>query len=154
MPFVGGTSRVSLRNRDKVGTRKEAVLPHVCIRQESSPENKGSLQFYQDINASQAVQVTEGLCPCYLRKWFFSQCGSEMWVIQSRQVHSDHIAQTIDLCILVQSNRTSHSLTDPYWLILSPASTHPSLMDEAPKCPNQSFRKKWRKQYFFQACYC
>lgn len=78
MPFVGGTSRVSLRDRDKVGTRKEAVLPHVCIRQESSPENKGSLQFYQDINASQAVQVMEGLCPCYLRKWFFSQCGSEM----------------------------------------------------------------------------
>lgn len=63
-------------------------------------------------------------------------------------MHSDHLALTIELCILVQSNITSDPLTDPSCLILSPAGTYLHLMNQAPKCPSQSFGKKTEEDVF------
>lgn len=43
--FCWGCIKVPLRDRDKVGTWKEALLPVICTRQEHLPGNKGNLHF-------------------------------------------------------------------------------------------------------------
>lgn len=85
--------------------------------------------------------------------WFLSQCVSRMWAIQPRQLHSDHITDNRALHPHA-IKLTSDALIDVSCLILSPACTHLNLVGQAPKCPGQSFGKKWRKLYILQALYC